>query len=86
MACDKSTCRTCKQIIRFRSFKRLLPTPVQDSFEEWFNEIYGDLEMAQMDLATTELIWRQDSPRFKDETELRYQHRLLEWEEYKNEH
>lgn len=86
MACDKNTCRTCNQIARFRSFKSLLPAPVRESFEEWFNEVYGDLEMAQMELATAEVSWRQDNPQYADETDLRYKHRLLEWEEYKNEH
>ncbi len=85
MACDKNTCRTCKQIANFRSFKRLLPNPVKASFEEWFNEIYGDLEMAQMDYATSLPEWRQDNPRYADESEERYQLRLKEWKE-QNEH
>lgn len=87
MACDKETCRTCKQIARFRYFKSLLPDSVKESFDEWFTEVYSDLEMAQMDLATAEVQWRQDQPRWSDETELRYQHRLQEWKEQEqNEH
>ncbi len=86
MACDKATCRTCNQIKRFRSFRDLLPESAREYFTSWFNEVYGDLEMAEMDFATSLVEWRQDNPRYTDETELRYKHRLLEWEEYKNEH
>lgn len=84
MACDKNTCRTCKQIARFRAFKALLPASVRDSFEEWFNGIYGDLEQAQMDYATSLVEWRQDNPQYADESDERYQLRLKEWKE--NEH
>lgn len=64
MACDKNTCRTCNQIARYRSFKKLLPASVQASFEEWFNEVYGDLEQAQLDLATSQPEWKAQ---FEDE-------------------
>lgn len=86
MACDKNTCKVCGQIAKFRSFRKLLPASVRESFEKWYKEISDDAEMASMDLATSMLEWRQDQPRYNDETELRYKHRLLEWEEYKNGH
>lgn len=86
MACDKNTCKVCKKYAQFRAFKKLLPSPVQDSFEAWFDEIDSALENVEMDLATSMLEWRMDGKRYTDETELRYKHRLLEWEEYKNEH
>lgn len=82
MACDKNTCKTCNQIAKFRSFKKLLPASVRESFEKWFTEIYSDLEIAQLDLASTTLEWRQDHPRYADESEERYQLRLKEWEQY----
>jgi hypothetical protein len=85
MACDKNTCKTCNQLAKFRSFKKLLPASVRDSFENWFNDIYQELEVAQLDLASTKLEWRQDHPRFGDESEERYQLRLKEWEQYKRE-
>lgn len=57
MPCNPETCRTCTQIRKYREFRELLPEENREPFDEWFNEVHGDLEMAQTDLAMSKREW-----------------------------
>ncbi len=81
MPCDKKTCKTCLQIKDFREFRAMLPELERDRFTKWFDNVSGELEKLQMDIATSKIEWRQDQERYSDESEERYQLRLKEWTE-----
>ena len=50
----KCDCKICHRTALFREFKALLPMSHHSVFEEWYSDMFNDLEAAETDLAMIE--------------------------------